>query len=73
MISTVVTVHLHVILRSIEALTVGVIAESSIEEDAGFLLRLLGHVDSQVQILNPLPHLHFRAETINMQTEDNYM
>lgn len=45
-----------------KALTVGVVAESSIREDAGFLLRLLGHVDGQVQVLNPLPHLHFRAK-----------
>lgn len=43
------------------ALTVGAIAEFGIEEDAGFVLSLLGQVNSQVQILNPLPHFHLRA------------
>lgn len=56
-------------LRSIKALTVGVITKSRVKEDAGFLLGLLGHFDCQVQILNPLPHLHFRAETINTQSD----
>lgn len=51
-------------------LTVGVIAESSVQEDAGLLLGLLGQVNSQVQILDPLPHLHFRAEVTNTQRDD---
>lgn len=51
--------------RSTESLTVGVIAESRVKEDAGLLLRLLGYVNSHVQVLNPLPHLHLRAEIPN--------
>lgn len=61
--------YFFITLRSIKALTVGVIAKSRVKEDAGFLLGLLGHFDCQVQILNPLPHLHFRAETINTQSD----
>lgn len=44
-------------------LTVGVIAQSRVEEDAGLLLGLLGHVDGHVQVLDPLPHLHLGAGT----------
>ncbi len=37
-VSTAVTLHLHTTLRSADALTVGVIPKSCVEEDAGFLL-----------------------------------
>lgn len=37
------------------------IAQSWVEEDAGLLLGLLGHVDGHVQVLDPLPHLHLGA------------
>lgn len=39
------------------------IAQSWVEEDAGLLLGLLGHVDGHVQVLDPLPHLHLGAGT----------
>lgn len=50
-------------------LTVRVITQSRVKKDAGLLLGLLGHVNSHVQVLDPLPHLHFGAEITNIQTE----
>lgn len=44
------------------SLTIGVIGEASVQKDAaGLLLRLLGQVDSHVEVLDPLAHLHFGA------------
>lgn len=48
-------------LTQAKALTVGAIAEPSVEDDTRFLLRFLGHVNCQVQVFNPFSHLHFRA------------
>lgn len=45
-------------------LTVGVIAQSRVKKNAGLVLRLPSHVDSKVQVFNPLPHLHLGAGII---------
>lgn len=47
-----------------EKLTVGVIAQSRVKKNAGLILRRPSHVDSKVQVFNPLPHLHLGAGII---------
>lgn len=49
-------------------LTVGVITQSGIQKDTGLVLRRPNHVDSNVQVLNPLPHLHLGAEITHTHT-----